>query len=206
MHVARHGAHRADFVVQAHRFKRRVAPGAQHDAAPAVAVVVADFPAFAHHHGRRGAVVEAVAAEVGDGAGGGEGAALEIFALIERDLRGRRQWPRQRRVAVVVDAGVAVDDARRGDAVVQTHVGERGVFTRAQHHAAAPEAGALAKLPAVADDHHGRGAVVEAVAVEPVDFLVRTYGPAAKVRVFVEGGLGGRLGAEGHAGHGQQGA
>ncbi|PKO28275.1 MAG: hypothetical protein CVU36_17120 [Betaproteobacteria bacterium HGW-Betaproteobacteria-9] len=64
----------------------------------------------------------------------------------------------------------------------------------------------LTNLPAVADDHHGRAAVVEAVAVEPGDFLVGTHGSAGEARVFVEGGLRGHLGAEDDAGHGQQGS
>src|SRR5258706_9198799 len=80
------GANRRDAVVHAHRGQRFVASGAQQDAPPAEARVLAGLPAPAIHYRRGGTVVESVALEIAHGPGSRERTAAVAFAFVKRDL------------------------------------------------------------------------------------------------------------------------
>src|SRR5687768_11986790 len=111
---------------------------------------------------------------------------------------------RGRRVAAILDAGIALHDSHRRDAVVQAHRGERGISARAQHHALAAEARVLADFPAIAQHDHRRRAVVESELLEVADLLLGRGGSALEAVVLVEGDLGNRLRRDGQTGRGQR--
>ncbi len=190
----RHHAHRRDAVVHAHRAQAGVVAGAQEHAVAVEAGVVADLPALAHDHRRRRAVVEARAAQVADVRRRAERAAAEAVALVERDLARQRR----RRPLAVGDRAVAACLAGRRDAVVEAHRAQRRIVAGTQHEAVAAEARVVADLPGAAGDHHRRGAVVEADALEVVDRVAHGDLAPRVVVVLVEGDV-----RERHAGAGE---
>ena len=109
-----------------------------------------------------------------------------------------------RRVTRVIDARVRAHHPHRRNAVVQAHRGQRRIPARTQDDAPAAEMGVIADLPPVAHHHDRRGAVIEAVALEIVDSLLRGEVPALEAVVLVKGDLCGRLGRDGQAGHRQR--
>src|SRR6185312_12814063 len=90
------------------------------------------------------------------------------------------------RVARGIHAIVRRHAAQRGDAVVHPHRGERRIAAGLEHDAAPLEPRVLARLPAIAEDHRGRGAIVEACASEIAHGLLGAEGAPLEVLVRVQ--------------------